>query len=241
MLFPKAKSEKRKGGSTDSFFSVMILRGRGRVWTFTVSYGALIWVAVAVAFYGVFSGITIYSYFREMHSRGTRLELLRSLQDEVENTRKELYRARQRLKFLEDSLGHAKDRDIKDAGPEPEASAPPVVTVKNLTTKQAGQRLSVKFRLVKIKPDGTQTTGYIFMIASDLKSDPPRLWSHPRTTLKNGEPVDYKQGQAFKVRNYRIIRGRYFLEPETAPPSLLTILVYDESGRLRLRKEFPIE
>jgi len=43
------------------------------------------------------------------------------------------------------------------------------------------------------------------------------------------------------VRNYRIIRGKYFLDSETETPSFLKILVYDESGKLILKKEFPIE
>jgi len=43
------------------------------------------------------------------------------------------------------------------------------------------------------------------------------------------------------VRNYRIIRGKYFLDSETETPSFLKILVYDESGKLILDKNFELK
>ncbi|MBW2353308.1 MAG: hypothetical protein JRF51_08800 [Deltaproteobacteria bacterium] len=264
MFSLKRKPERTEKGSSHSFFSVMVLRGLGRVRTFNISSRLLIGAGVAVGLYTVLSLVAIFHYFGDLGTRGDRLDLLAQLEHEIEVTKKKLYGARQRLKFLEDYVGGAEGKDGKQTerpGPEMTEPAPvegksreknlkpaerggpsgPVVGVRNLTTRKTGNRLSVKFRLVKVKPDGNQTTGYIFMIASDTASDPPRLWSHPRTTLKNGEPVDYKQGQVFKVRNYRTIRGKYSFDSETETPSLLTILVYDESGRLTLRKRFPIE
>ena len=59
--------------------------------------------------------------------------------------------------------------------------------------------------------------------------------------FEEGAPVDHKRGQAFKVRNYRIIRGNFFLKSGTETPSRLTILVYDASGTQVLNKVFAIE
>jgi len=264
MLFPRVKQLLEKKRSSGSFFSVMIARGSGKVRSFNISSRLLFWATIVFVLYLVFSAVAISRYFGELRSNTVQLDLLQQLQNEIEDTKKTLYRARQRLKFLEDYIGNSTGKQEKQIEsseseiispvpinpliqeetlerPDEAVPAEPVVDIKNLTTKKGAGKLSVKFRLVKILPDRNQLKGYLFMIAANNETDPPQLWTHPRAALKNGEPINYKRGQFFKVRNYRIIRGKYFLEPETETPSLLKILVYDESGKLIFKKEFSIE
>ena len=265
MVFPRVKQLLEKIRLSDSSsFTVMISRGLGKVRGFNISSRLLIWATVVFLLYLVLSAVAISRYFGELKSNSVQLELLQQLQDEIETTKKTLYRARQRLKFLEDYTGNPQGKQEKQVEsleseminpnptnpviqeetlerPDEAVPAEPVVDIKNLTTKRSGERLSVEFRLIKIRPDRNQLKGYLFMIAANNETDPPQLWTHPRAALKNGEPINYKRGQFFKVRNYRIIRGKYFLEPETETPSFLKILVYDESGKLILKKEFSIE
>jgi len=265
MLFPRVKRLLEKIKSSDSSsFTVMISRGLGKVRSFNISSRLLLWSTVVFMLYLVFSTVAITRYFGELRSNTVQLALLQDLQNEIEGTKKTLYRAKQRLKLLEDHIGNSQGKQEKqteslepgDINPaptkpviqeetftKPDEADPvePVIEIRNLTTKSRGGRLSVKFRLVKIMPDRNQIKGYIFMIAANNESDSPQLWTYPRAALKNGEPINYKQGEFFKVRNYRIIRGKYFLDSETETPSLLSILVYDESGKLMLKKDFSIE
>jgi hypothetical protein len=242
----------------------MISRGLGKVRSFNISSRLLLWSTIVFVLYLVFSTVAITRYFGELRSNTVQLALLQELQNEIEGTKKTLYRAKQRLKLLEDHIGNSQGKQEKqteslepgDINPaptkpviqeetfkKPDKAGPvgPLVEIRNFTTKRRGGRLSVKFRLVKILPDRNQLKGYLFMIAANNETDPPQLWTHPRAALKNGEPINYKRGQFFKVRNYRIIRGKNFLEPETETPSLLKILVYDKSGELLLEKEFVID
>ncbi len=264
MSSPKAKPQRERKRSSDSSFNVMISRGLGKVRSFNISSRLLFWATVVFVLYVVFSTVAISRYFGELRSNTVQLDLLQQLQNEIEATKRALYQARQRLKFLEDYIGNSEgkqEKQVESPGPEiinpvptkpviqeetlerPDEADPAesVVDIKNLTTKRRGERLSVKFRLIKITPDRDQIKGYLFMIAANSESDPPQLWTHPKAALKNGEPVNYKHGEFFKVRNYRIIRGKYFFDSKTETLSLLTILVYDESGKLILKKEFPIE
>ena len=265
MVFPRVKQLLEKIRLSDSSsFTVMISRGLGKVRGFNISSRLLIWTTVVFLLYLVLSAVAISRYFGELRSNSVQLELLQQLQDEIETTKKTLYRARQRLKFLEDYTGNPQGKQEKQVEsleseminpnptnpviqeetlerPDEAVPAEPVVDIKNLTTKRRGERLSVEFRLIKIRPDRNQIKGYIFMLAANGESHPPQLWTYPKAALKNGEPVNYKHGEFFKVRNYRIIRGKYFLDSETETPSFLKILVYDESGKLILKKEFPIE
>ena len=269
MLFPRFKQllEKMKSSKSSSF-TVMISRDLGKVRSFNISSRLLLWSTVVLVIYLVFSTVAITRYFGELRSNTVQLALLQELQNEIGNTKKTLYRARQRLKFLEDYVGSPKGKqeeqtepleqgDIKEdinpapakpviqeeafTKPDKEDPVEPVVEIRNLTTKNMGGRLSIKFRLVKITPGRNQIKGYVFMIAANNESDPPQLWTYPGTVLKNGEPINYKQGELFKVRNYRIIRGKYFLDSKTEKPSLLKILVYNKSGELLLKKEFHID
>jgi len=263
MLFPRIKPQREKKRSSDSSFSVMIVRGLGKVRSFNISPRLLFWATVVFVLYLLLSAVAIGHYFGELRSNTVQLDLLQQLQNEIEDTKRTLYRARQRLKFLEDYFVKSEgkqEKQVESLGPEispiptnpviqdetlkrPDEAYPAasVVDIKNLTTRRGGGRLSVKFRLIKIKPDRAQLKGYLFMIAANSESDPPQLWTYPRTVLKNGDPVNYKQGEFFKVRNYRIIRGKYFLDSETETPSSLKILVYDEFGKLILKKEVSIE
>ena len=264
MSSPQAKPKREKKSSSDSSFSVMIARGLGKVRSFNISSRFLFWATVVFVLYLVLSAVAISHYFGELRSNTVQLDLLQQLQNEIEDTKKTLYRARQRLKFLEDYIGDPEgkqEKQVKSPGSEiinPVPTNPviqeetlemsdeahpvePVVDIKDLTTERMGERLSVKFRLIKIKPDRNQIKGYVFIIAANSEADPPLLWTYPRAALKNGEPVNYKHGEFFKVRNYRIIQGKYFLDSETKTPSFLKILGYDESGKLILNKEFAIE
>lgn len=264
MFSPQTKPQREKKSSSDSSFSVMIVRGSGKVRSFNISSRLLFWATVVFVLYLVFSTVAITRYFGELRSNTVQLDLLQQLQNEIEDTKRALYRARQRLKFLEDYIGNSggkQENQVESPGSEiinpvptnpviqeetlerPDEADPAesVVDIKNLTTKRREGKLSVEFRLVKIRPDRDQIKGYIFMIAANSESDPPQLWTYPKAALKNGEPVNYKHGEFFKVRNYRIIRGKYFLDSETETPSFLKILVYDESGELLLKKEFAIE
>jgi len=84
------------------------------------------------------------------------------LQNEIEDTKKTLYRARQRLKFLEDYIGNSTGKQEKQIEsseseiispvpinpliqeetlerPDEAVPAEPVVDIKNLTTKRRGK------------------------------------------------------------------------------------------------------
>jgi len=256
--------QREKKSSSASSFTVMISRGLGKVRGFNIPSTLLFWSAIALVLYVVFSAVAISRYFGELRSNRVQVGLLQQLRHEVEATKRTLYQARQRLKFLEDHIGssqrkqaeqaeslgtemtnpvsvHPVIREIGRERPDKVDPAESVVDIKNLTTERRGGWLSVKFRLVKIKPDGDQTIGYIFMIAANSESATPQFWTQPKAALKNGEPINYKHGQLFKVRNYRIIWGKYFLDSKSETPSFIKILVYDESGKLILKKEFSIE
>ncbi|MFO7599414.1 MAG: hypothetical protein R6X27_06340 [Candidatus Desulfacyla sp.] len=247
-----------------SSFTVMISRGLGKVRSFSFSSRFLLWASIIFTLYIIVSAVGIYLYLGELRKETVQSDRVKQLAYETQETRRALYQARQRLKLLEDTIYNMQGTGQKEIGtPKSEVSHPgreesvseaearnssaeessfePLVTIQGLTTKRSGERLSVNFRLDRIKPDGSQLSGHLFIIAANTASDPPRFWTRPRTDLKDGIPVDYKRGQAFKVRNYRVIRENLIIDSAAVTPLLLSILAYDVTGELILDQAFAIE
>jgi len=206
----------------------------------------------------------IYLYLGELRKETVCSDRVKRLAYETQDTRRALYQVRQRLKLLEDATHNLQGNEQIEIGtPKSEVSHPgreesvsegearsssveessfePLVAIQGLRTKRSGERLSVNFRLDRIKPDGSQLSGHLFIIAANTACDPPRFWTRPRTDLENGVPVDYRRGQAFKVRNYRAIRETLIIDSAVVSPLLLSILAYDVTGELILDQAFAIE
>jgi hypothetical protein len=238
--------------------SVMASKGLGRVWSFNINFWVLMGIAAALIFYLIFSFMLLVWYFDEHHQKS----LLGKLEQDFKQTQKALYQAKQRLKFLENYIDPSK---IPTESPKktPKPQSPPrqpetatvgshkietesavqntLVSIEELETDRRGTTLSVSFKLARSRHGTTPIRGYIFIVAVDRASDPPRLWSTPKAAFENGSPVDPKRGQAYKIRNFRRIRARWAFESAENVPTELRILVYDQSGGLLLRENYDLE
>jgi hypothetical protein len=188
------------------------------------------------------------------------LELAR-LQDELRETRRALYQSSQRIAVLETHQQRTGSRergigepsettDKTTGGPSgsvpgrPVASGSPAspskVDIEDLSARRAKGKLVFSFKLVNRADDEHPLRGYVHVIAVDGASDPPQLWTYPKTALKDGLPLNFKLGHLFSIRRFREIQGECFLDPEDRAPTLLKILVYDDSGILITQREFPL-
>ena len=90
-------------------------------------------------------------------------------------------------------------------------------------------------------PSRTSIRGYIFIIAVDRSTDPPRFWPSSKSAFENGVPVNFKKGQSYKIRNFRLIRARWSFKSAEKTPSEIRILAYDRAGSLLLKEDFRME
>jgi hypothetical protein len=248
-------------------WTVMILRGMGEMRSFRISTRLIFWLLLFMGLYVAASVLVINQYFVELRAHKTQVALLNQLQHEIDRTQKELYRSRQQLSMLKDHFlkdtpatqaRAAPDEETRGAavpgGPDPlEVHAPPnslmpregenrqePAEIRDLAVRKAGARLEVRFRLVNNDSRKEQLRGYVHIIAVETASDPPQIWTYPKVALREGEPVDFKSGYTFSIRNYIDIKAKMFLSKESDSPSELRLLVYDESGALILRRTFDI-
>ena len=237
---------------------VMASKGVGRLWSFNINFWALLGIAAALILYLVFSFTLLVWYLDEHHQKN----LLGKLEQDFQRTQKDLSQARQRLKFLENYVDPSripvespKETSKLESQPsqtetvttgdrktETESTVQnALVSIEELKTDRQGTTLSVSFKLARSGHGSTPTRGYIFIVAVDRASDPPRLWSSPKAAFENGTPVDPQRGQAYKIRNFRRIRARWTFESTEKMPTELRILAYDRSGRLLLREDYNLE
>ena len=129
----------------------------------------------------------------------------------------------------------AQEKDPKSAeqvkGPEPERSA---VSVGDLRMQRKNTRLIVSFKLAKRAKDAIPLRGYLHMIIVDKNVDPPQVLTFPHEVLKDGIPVNYKRGQLFVIKHFRVVRGRFFLGGTKQSPDSVRVFVYDKDGLLLL-------
>jgi cell division protein FtsB len=258
----KDKTVNRKP-SRASYLTIMIVANLGKVRSFRISSRFLTWSFLFFVFYIVVSIIIINDYFEKRWTNNALTEQLEGLQYEIEGTKKELYRSKQHLALLESHI-YPQETDIEEEVKPPadtevqeentelstgdsfseiitEDSRKTLVDIQDLEIKRDKNKLTVFFNLVNMHEGDESANGYVHIIAMNKESDPPQLWTYPKVALRNGLPIDYKRGQLFLIKRFKTIRGEYFFSTSTELPSSIKVLVYDQSGKILLQKEFEVE
>ena len=245
-----------------SHLTVMIFGSVGKVRRFKISSYILLWSSLFFALYIIASVIVFNKYFDELRSRKHLSVQLERLGQDIEGTKRALYRSQQEFALLQDYIRDIQGRKKENAGPAgvqeirqsnstPSAESDsgqkaeeefqePSVEIKDLSVKRQGTKVKVSFTVVNVHRDKIPVNGYVHIIATNNKSDPPQLRAFPKVALRNGIPINYKSGQAFKIKRFKTVRGTYFLNTASEFPSSLKVLVYGETGSLMLEREFQI-
>jgi hypothetical protein len=260
---PKPVKEKQPH---DAVFHVMVSKGVGKIRSFSLSPRLLFVSVLFFACYIIVSLFIINDYF-DKHStnKAQRIKIDR-LQKQVEQVRKRLYQSQQRVILLKNY--EKKSSPDVEIALEPERSEPiasktfeetvtdddmeveddsgetlqtALVEIKDLATLKNEGKLTVNFRIVNMDPGDTTLRGYVHIIVTDKTSDPPQLWTYPKVALRDGVPVNYKRGRLFVIKNFRTLRGEFFLDTHEGSELSLKILVYDNEGNQILQKDFAVE
>jgi hypothetical protein len=132
--------------------------------------------------------------------------------------------------------------DAESPAIESEEDVKPIgaVDIKDMIIQKEGGRMSVEFKLINMNPGETAVGGYIHLIAIGNDPNSPPEWTFPRVQLEEGMPVNFRRGQLFLIQRFKPVHGRFYLTPNSEPPTALKVLVYDQSGLLILEREFEV-
>jgi hypothetical protein len=247
----------------DSAFHVMVSRGVGKVRSFSLSPRILLVSVLFLACYIIVSLFIINDYFDKHRTNKAQLTKIDRLQKQVENARKHLYQSEQRVILLKKYDKNSKSDvaitlepvqsekiestkveeadDIEAAEESEEGPQEAVVEIKDLATQKKEGKLTVSFKIVNPDQGNTPLRGYVHIIVTDKDSDPLQLWTYPKVALRDGVPVNYKRGRLFVIKNFRTIRGEFFLDSHEGSALSLKIIVYDQAGNQIFQKDFEVE
>ncbi len=242
--------------------TVMIMGSSGKMRSFRVSRGVLLWATLFLAFFLLFSILAINRFF-ELHRASQRdRERITHLEEEIASHRKSILKSRQHIALLEDYVrrledgteevsAHGKTAGAQEEGKpsstgtltaarEEPAKGAGILDITDLMIQKEASRMTVTFKLVNVRASEAAVGGYVHVIAADGKATPPKEWSYPNQKLANGIPADYRKGQIFLIQKFKPIIGRFKLGASSETPTHIKILAYDQGGEVILEKDLEV-
>ncbi|MCJ7596877.1 MAG: hypothetical protein MUO52_19115 [Desulfobacterales bacterium] len=258
---PPVKKKPRR----EKRLNIMIMGSVGSVRSFKISKRILFWAALFLLLYIPFSLLMINRYFDLRYTYLKEIDDMSRLEKENVKNNKALLRSRQHIALLEEyieyleepakrpaqagreekSKGRAPDLGPENPGtvtqPEKGQTKPPdLVALSDLVIDREESRMTVNFKLVNTQPGEIAAGGYIHIIARNTGSTPPREWTYPQVKLVNGVPENFRRGQLFLIQRFKPILGKFTFSSKSDAPSMIQVLVYDQSGTIILDKEFEV-
>jgi uncharacterized coiled-coil protein SlyX len=234
----------------------MVAGRTGKVRSFGISPRLIFWAALFFLVYFPLSVVAINRYLELRRSHSAQSNTLNRLEQEVEEQRKAIARTQQQLAFFQEyvrQLEEANEQSTESSKPEKPITkrgeagagekaykAQEMVSIEDLTIQRQGSRMLVNFKLVNMQPGDSTVGGYLHILARAKQSDPPKEWAYPPGKVVNGFPENYRKGQVFTIQRFKLIQGRFNLGQDSASPSSLRVLIYDQAGAIILQKDFEV-
>jgi len=241
---PDGKGEKEIAGRSKNKerLIIMIFKEVGKVRRFTVSSRLIL---CGVALFLLYIVVTIYftnkylAYFYIYKTDKIQADEIAELRAKNIKKDRELERSKLHIALLDDYIKEGKEQSpepMTTTGDYTESSLPKLVSVEELKVRRDRSTINIAFRIVNKQSDDEPIGGYIFILTSIKDSDRSEVWVYPSSPLKNGLPVNYRQGKRFLIQRFKSISSEYRLGKLTDKPLILEILVYNRDGELILKK-----
>jgi hypothetical protein len=115
------------------------------------------------------------------------------------------------------------------------------VTVRHELLEIGGSSLRIKFTLNKVEQSPETVSGRAFVVLKHDEDDKDQWLVLPSVPLISGKPSRIKRGKYFSIARFK---SMHFEKNYLDVPKLfknMTVFIYNNTGALMLKKEFPIE
>jgi hypothetical protein len=218
--------------------TIMVLNRSGRVWNGKVSSLLLLVAAVFFVCYIIVTLFLTYEYF-DLYRAGKKKAAERvELTEALAATQKSLERAEQQVALLGAYIREKQEQSIQSAAEssDHEPFFPDLVDIAQVKVARENARLVVTFNIINTHETDEPISGHIFVLARLKGSDHSEVLVCPNSPLKDGVPVNYRQGQRFTIQRFKSVKSQYTLSNPLNEALILKILVYDDEGTLILNK-----
>jgi len=248
--------------------TIMLLRSVGKIHSFKISPRFVFWTVMFFLSFIVASIIVINNYFDLLHENRALMERIKHFDKEVPKKERKLVKSERRIALLENYIQNLEIQQIrerqsreKETGQitvpeanedkillkrgwekdkEEEEKSAKIVDVQDMVIQREGSRMTVNFKLVNMRQGEDALGGYIHIIALAEETDPSEAWAYPKEKLRNGMPSNFRRGMLFLIQRFKPIQGQIHYTTSSKPPKVVKVLIYDQSGRLILKKKFEV-
>jgi hypothetical protein len=248
----------RKRKDFEKTFTVMVMGRAGKVRSFRISRRLFFW---AVFFFLAYLPLSVYlvnRYFEIYYTDVAQKEKIELLEKDIVRSNNALSRAKDHVSFLEDYILQMDKQGEQAAEPSKaqekraDASSEKVseengpdkkgerISIEDMAMEKQGTKLTISFKLVNLDPENAGVEGYVHVIGKGKETPPRSDWTFPQQKLVNGLPENFRRGQVFLIRKFKPIQGKLNVGSGPEAPTIVDVLVYDQSGAIVLQKEFGI-
>jgi hypothetical protein len=243
--------------------TVMILGGLGKVRSFRISPRIFIFALVFFLAFIFCAVLFINAYMNLRIRAGLLSQKIEAMEEQTEKDQKGLVRFKQHIDLLEDYIRTLEDQKESEAAPAkaptgaqaektpPQEATPPqdteseeitsaLVDIKDLVIQKNLSRMRISFKLMNTTPGDEAVGGYYHIIARGDSPEQPQEWIYPQQELENGLPKNFKRGKVFLIQRFKPVYWGLEIPPGSDTPSVIMVLVYDQSGDLILKKSFAV-
>lgn len=241
--------------------TIMVIRSVGKIRSFTISRRIIVWTSVFLLAY-ILTSVFIFNSFFDLRYRYNILSnKLKDAEEDLRQDRKKLILTEQYVVGLEDYIQNTEKQEeqidkssqdgrqkvdiinkiAKDVNKKnPTGNSPSGdVDIRDIIIQRVDSGLNLDFKLVNNKSEENATEGYIHIIAADDKNDYPPVWNR-RNKIRDGIPENFRLGLPFFIQRFKPYHRQFNMNSESEFPSLLKILVYDQSGNHILEKDIDV-
>ncbi|UCF72430.1 MAG: hypothetical protein JSW35_09630 [Deltaproteobacteria bacterium] len=237
-LKSSGEKEARRSSREKGPLTIMIFTDVGKVRRFMISPRLILFASLFLLFYIVATIYVTNKYFDARRIHNVQADQITKLSRRLMKTTESLQRSKHHIALLEDYMSdaEAQDQEPESAGSYTELPLPTIVDIEDVNIRRDGATLYVTFRIVNRQENEEPLVGYIFVLASPKDSDPSEVWVYPRSSLKDGLPVNYTRGHRFFIERFMSIESKLRIGGSVDMPLILQILVYNRDGTLILEK-----
>lgn len=242
-----AKKPRRKSLEDHGRLTVMVFKSVGRIFTFKISTGLLLFATIFFILYIMVTLFTTNEYIENRREAKRYEEKIARLKVEVEMANRDIQKYQEDIAFLNkyiegemDDVVVSEEIDEDPIEDQPENTAvaanPKPVDIEDLEAERKSSVISLRFKLLNTLNNDEPVGGYIFVMVSLKESENMERWVYPNCSLEDGLPDNYKKGVRFFIRRFTVIEGDYKIGKETEKALTLDILVYSKDGEVMLKK-----
>ena len=110
-----------------------------------------------------------------------------------------------------------------------------------LSAKSGNNSLRVRFKLKNTSSDSQHVSGHAIVVLKGEKIQENQWVSLPGISLIGGKPTGRQQGNAFGIKNFKIMR---FTANKSRSPELFqtaSVYIFSKTGELLLEQDFPVK